>query len=504
MGEFRHDGLAVPGQLVLARELPFKLGRLKVIPAIREVVCGDRRETLEPRVMQVLVALARADGAVVTRDELIETCWGGRIVSENAINRVISRVRQVAASFGDAFRVETITKVGYHLSVEGQPLPEQISSSAAVTPDITRRRAMIGLGAGSAIALAGFGLWALTSKPPGRDEAEALVRKGRELISEGLPENWDQARAYFREATRVDPTYADGWGYLGLAEEQDSVRRRSAARHALELDADNGPAQLALLRLQPVYQHWGSFERSCRSLLARHPELPYAQFELARVLCEAGRWKDAAAILTRLAEKERLLPLANYRLALAQWSAGNAEDADHVLTRAAQRWPHNGAVWSARFRILTFSGRVRQALALNDDPASRPNDYDPATFRPLLVTAQALASGSAEDVETAVSANLDHLKGAPLDVHSVAANCAALGRVDEAFALCSGYFFGRGPWRRLLPPARDRDERTTMFLFYPWTASMWRDRRFDPMVGEIGLEAYWRSVGTPPDYRRFT
>ena len=48
--------------------------------------------------MQVLVALAQARGRVITRDELIERCWGGRIVGENAIDRVISRIRQVAAS----------------------------------------------------------------------------------------------------------------------------------------------------------------------------------------------------------------------------------------------------------------------------------------------------------------------------------------------------------------------------------------------------------------------
>jgi tetratricopeptide (TPR) repeat protein len=504
MGEFRHDGLAVPGQVVLARELPFNLGSLKVIPAIREVICGDRRETLEPRVMQVLVALARAKGAVVTRDELVETCWGGRIVTENAINRVISRVRQFGASFGDAFTVETITKVGYHLIVEGQPPPDLIPGSAQATrAPLTRRRAMIGLGAGTATALAGFELWTLTSRPPGRAEAEALVRKGRSLRSEGLPEDWDQALAYFREATRVDPTYADAWGYLALAEDSDAIRRRSAARRALDLDLDNAPAQFALLQLEPVYQHWASFERSCRSLIGRHPEFPSAQFQLGNLLCEVGRWKDAADILSKLTERERLDPIAHYRLALALWSADRPEDADNVLARAVQRWPHNGAVWSARFRILAFSGRARQALALMDDPASRPNDFDAATFQQLLTTAQALASGSAADIETAVSTNLEHLKSAPQDVYSAVANCAALGRVDEAFALCDGYFFGRGPRAQLLPAPENGGERTTMFLFYPWTASMRRDSRFGPMVREIGLEAYWRSAGTPPDYRRF-
>src|SRR6185437_9667500 len=79
------------------------------------------RENLEPRVMQVLVALARADGAVLSRDELIRQCWGGRIVGEDAINRCVSKVRQLSElGGGKAFEIETIPRVGYRL-LEMQP-----------------------------------------------------------------------------------------------------------------------------------------------------------------------------------------------------------------------------------------------------------------------------------------------------------------------------------------------------------------------------------------------
>jgi len=71
----------------LARESPFRLGALEVRPPTREVVAGEHREVLEPRVMQVLTALARRRGEVVSRDELVALCWGGRVVGEDAINR---------------------------------------------------------------------------------------------------------------------------------------------------------------------------------------------------------------------------------------------------------------------------------------------------------------------------------------------------------------------------------------------------------------------------------
>ena len=100
----------------LAREASFRLGGTEVRPATRELVFDDRREVLEPRVMAVLVRLARARGEVVTRDDLTEACWEGRVVSDDAINRVISRIRRAADMTGGRdFTLETITKVGYRL-----------------------------------------------------------------------------------------------------------------------------------------------------------------------------------------------------------------------------------------------------------------------------------------------------------------------------------------------------------------------------------------------------
>jgi DNA-binding winged helix-turn-helix (wHTH) protein len=107
-------GEEVQERVDLAREPAFRLGRLEVTPALRQVAFDSMRETLEPRVMQVLVVLAKAGGEIVGRNELIARCWDGRVVGDNAINRVISLLRRFAAETG-AFSVETVTKVGYRL-----------------------------------------------------------------------------------------------------------------------------------------------------------------------------------------------------------------------------------------------------------------------------------------------------------------------------------------------------------------------------------------------------
>ena len=91
--------------------------------------------------LQVLVALARAGGAIVTRDELTTRCWDGRVVGEDAINRALSRIRHVAAGIGEgSFKVETIAKVGYRLVAQGENgagrRPESAHAGAARRPSI--------------------------------------------------------------------------------------------------------------------------------------------------------------------------------------------------------------------------------------------------------------------------------------------------------------------------------------------------------------------------------
>src|SRR5439155_24551848 len=101
-----HDQLAIPARVDLAREAPFTLGGISVRPATRQILYSGASETLEPRVMQVLVALYRGGGDVVTRDQLIDSCWDGRIVGDNALHRVISRIRDVASIPQSGFAIE--------------------------------------------------------------------------------------------------------------------------------------------------------------------------------------------------------------------------------------------------------------------------------------------------------------------------------------------------------------------------------------------------------------
>lgn len=165
-------------RVLLAHQPPILLGPLRIEPAMRRIVHDDGRdEILEQRVMQVLVALLRADGAILTRDELIETCWDGRIVGDDAINRVMSRLRRTAEGIGaGVFRIETITKIGYRL-VRNDDLADALPGSAAERAlpfDAAQWRVRWLLGALAAIVIAVAG--GLLLARPGAGAAETIVR----------------------------------------------------------------------------------------------------------------------------------------------------------------------------------------------------------------------------------------------------------------------------------------------------------------------------------------
>src|SRR5438309_6203696 len=86
----------------LAQEADFELGSLRVRPATCEVEWNGISQTLQRRVMQVLVALAHARGSVVSQDDLVVRCWRGLSVSDDAIYRCISKLRKLAAEFPEA------------------------------------------------------------------------------------------------------------------------------------------------------------------------------------------------------------------------------------------------------------------------------------------------------------------------------------------------------------------------------------------------------------------
>lgn len=513
MGEEKHDGLAVPGQIVLAHEPPFSIGATHVDPPTRQVSNGEHHETLEPRVMQVFVALARANGRIVTRDELTDWCWGGRIVGEDAINRAISRLRQVAAETGrESFAVETITKVGYRLVENGAAeQPFGGAASEGRTKHFSRRQ-LVGVASVAAVAALGGGaIWTKPWRHRPDPEAVELVRLGDLAQRASRPDQTRQAVTYFERAVRIDPDYAAAWGMLALSYTHSldgyseaqleglPGRIRSAANRALELDPDNPDAQLALVCITPYFRNWSRMEPELRRIHDRHPDHWLVNGRLAILYYQVGRMLDGAALHIGVIGRDPTIPGPYAFASGALSSVGRIQQADALLKDAADRWPANPFIWYARYDHLLFSGRPASAAALIMDPESRPSGMRDEDVKPFLKLAQAIESRNPADVDSAVK---DQVNMAREDIR--ATTFAALvfslfGRVDLAFETMERYFFNRGSFGSPTPIG-PYTRRYTDFLFAQPMESVRADPRFASLTRELGLNAYWRSSGTPRPY----
>lgn len=132
-----HDStmLAKPN---LAQEPDFELGGVRVSPSAGLMSRGALVVRVEPRVMQVLLTLVRAEHHTVSRDQLIETCWDGRIVTDNAISRALAELRGIARQFEPPpFVLHTIPKVGFRLEAaiaDHPPAPEKRDGTTDMPP----------------------------------------------------------------------------------------------------------------------------------------------------------------------------------------------------------------------------------------------------------------------------------------------------------------------------------------------------------------------------------
>lgn len=75
---------------------------------------GEQTTELEPRLAEVLSYFCRHPDVIISRDEFIEHVWNGQIVTDNAINRIIAKLRK---ALGDTAKsstyILTYPKKGY-------------------------------------------------------------------------------------------------------------------------------------------------------------------------------------------------------------------------------------------------------------------------------------------------------------------------------------------------------------------------------------------------------
>lgn len=509
MGAIGHDGLAVPGKVELAHEPPFHLGILDVEPATRQVRSAGHSETIEPRVMQVLVALFRA-GTIVTREELIQRCWDGRVVGDDAINRVLSRIRHIASDFGQgSFSVETITKVGYRLHIDGVASGTSASIGGAIKGS---RRTILGslVGAGAVAAIGGTFAWQKFGASRTPKQAEELYQRAVALRTSTSDGDNRQVIAYLREAVRIAPDYGEAWGALAyayrvsLSIDADPAaiagheeKLQEAIRQADRLDPGNADAAFARRLVTNFFGRWTEMEPVYRDLSKRYAKDPGGHYLLGSLLMDVGLWNDAIKSLQIAKKRNALSPLIRYKLTVAFWSAGRISDAEHEIDDAL-RWSMHSAIWQTKIKLLAMTGRPQAAFAVLNDMTARPADTTEGHLERSQLFITALISGSQSDRDKAVARLVEFSRKDPVPV-SQAFQIAMLGDRDVALEILEGCYVGIGSWASKRPS--DPTSGASHPLFQPQARSLWGDPRFERILDGIGLEQYWRSANRQPDYR---
>ena len=154
-------------------EHAFRIGEYLVDPRRNRVTGPDGETVLQPKVIDVLCALAERPGEVLPRADLIDRVWGKEFGADESLTRAISQLRKAFGDTRDVPRViETISKRGYRLIVAADTLTGKAS------PRRSSRRAIVA-GIFVVALIICIGLVALRSwpsrSPPPRSERTGIV-----------------------------------------------------------------------------------------------------------------------------------------------------------------------------------------------------------------------------------------------------------------------------------------------------------------------------------------
>lgn len=114
---FRRGAYQVLGRPDSGPDADLRLGALRVRSSTREVSYGDTPISLRPREFDLLHALARRAGEVITRTELLREVWGYELEVESRTidTHIVELRRKLQEASGSATMILTVRKAGYRL-----------------------------------------------------------------------------------------------------------------------------------------------------------------------------------------------------------------------------------------------------------------------------------------------------------------------------------------------------------------------------------------------------
>ena len=110
----------------------FRFDRFRVDPLRRTLLYGEERIALQGRAFDTLAYLVANADRVVTRAELFEAVWLGRVVDENNLGQAIYALRRSLRDQAGEALILTVAGRGYRIGVPVAFEPYEMPTSASM------------------------------------------------------------------------------------------------------------------------------------------------------------------------------------------------------------------------------------------------------------------------------------------------------------------------------------------------------------------------------------
>ena len=282
---------------------------------------------LAPKAFDVLVALVRRAGALVTKRELLDLVWQGIAVEEGVLSVYVAGLRKALGRAGDGTAyIETVPKSGYRFVAAVRPLQSPAEPLSMTWP--------IGV-------------------LPARPEVSELIGRGRACLMAASRSDVPRAVEAFRSAIAIDPEYAAAHAGLALAHCAEAELRlatpeaaytiaRAAALRALGLEPANADAQVALGTVLFLGDwNWTGARRSLERALELNPDHIEAGLLYGRLLEALGYLAEGLAAKQRVLERDPSSAHVCLQIALSYWNQRRYDDMIQWAARSLTRDPHH-------------------------------------------------------------------------------------------------------------------------------------------------------------------
>jgi len=393
-------------------------------PDRRELRRGVAAVPVEPQVFDLLAHLIEHRDRVVSRDELIASIWGGRIVSESALSSRINAARSAVGDSGNEQRlIRTLPRKGFrfvgevreerkraevatamemgaieaidayqaagklpaHQATETIQNNSQARGTISVAPmrQFVFRRATVW--AFAVISILGIGVvtwgYVVRSIRFERIETAAKLTHIADKIGANSREDYEAARMLRQWAVDLDPhnpnalaslTFAIVTGVLNQWSDDAATDLHTAdvaLQEAIQIAPESmlvGGAQCHILRAMRQFE---AAIELCNQVARRFPKYPFPHKEIGYDQLMLGELDEA---LDEFLEADRIAPNSWLRwswyqgIGLVYLMRGQDQEAIDWLSRAAVEAPNAGrpaAYLASAYALLGREQEARDALA---------------------------------------------------------------------------------------------------------------------------------------------